>query len=239
MSETKPLVSIITVVYNGEKYLEQTIQSVINQTYDNLEYIIIDGGSTDGTLDIIKKFDDKIAYWISERDEGIYDAMNKGIKKASGQWINFMNAGDKFFSADVLENVVNHLTANLVYGNHAVYSDDPSIYTISYVKNYSDTRNIPFCHQSLFASTDLLNQTPFDLKYKIAGDYDQYIRCKSKGATIKHIPITVALYLDGGISSISRGKLIKEYYEITKKYFPFNATVIYWIRWLKLKILGR
>ena len=82
--DDKPLISIITVVFNGERYLEQTIQSVIDQTYDNVEYIIIDGGSTDGTLDIIKKYEDKIDYWVSEKDNGIYDAMNKGIKVCYG-----------------------------------------------------------------------------------------------------------------------------------------------------------
>ena len=102
--EDNPLISIITVVYNGEKYLEETIQSVINQTYDNVEYIIIDGGSTDGTIEIIKKYEENINYWVSEKDSGIYDAMNKGIKIANGKWINFMNAGDIFYDNDVLLN---------------------------------------------------------------------------------------------------------------------------------------
>lgn len=89
-----PLISIITVVYNGEKYLEQTIQSVINQTYKNIEYIVIDGGSTDGTLDIIKKYEEHISYWVSESDKGLYDAMNKGIGVAKGELIGMINSDD-------------------------------------------------------------------------------------------------------------------------------------------------
>jgi len=96
--EKKPLISVVTVVYNGEKHLEQTIKSVLDQGYDNIEYIIIDGGSTDGTLEIIKKYEDAIDYWVSESDGGIYDAMNKAISLATGEWINFMNSGDDFFS---------------------------------------------------------------------------------------------------------------------------------------------
>ena len=97
--------SIVTVSYNAVATIESTILSVINQTYSNVEYIIIDGGSTDGTVDIIKKYQDKISYWISEPDQGIYDAMNKGLKIASGEWINFMNSGDSFVHTEVLENL--------------------------------------------------------------------------------------------------------------------------------------
>lgn len=103
--KNKPLISIITAVYNDKKYLEETIMSVINQTYDNVEYIIIDGGSTDETLDIIKKYEDKIDYWVSERDAGIYDAWNKGIKISRGEWIGFLSAGD-FYLPDAITNYV-------------------------------------------------------------------------------------------------------------------------------------
>lgn len=93
-----PLITVITVVLNGEGHLEETMQSVLNQTYPNVEYIIVDGGSTDGTLDIIRKYGDRIDYWVSEKDKGIYDAMNKGIKVALGSWINFMNGGTVFIT---------------------------------------------------------------------------------------------------------------------------------------------
>lgn len=118
--KTNPLITVITVVYNGEKYLEETILSVINQSYENIEYIIIDGGSTDGTLDIIKKYEDKIAYWVSEKDKGIYDAMNKGIKTATGEWLNFMNAGDHFYSRDILAKLFDNLNQDeydLIYSD--------------------------------------------------------------------------------------------------------------------------
>ena len=98
-------ITVITVVYNCHDTIEATILSVINQTYDNVEYIIIDGGSKDGTVDVIKKYQDQINYWVSEPDEGIYEAMNKGIDKASGDWINFMNSGDSFTSDKVLNSI--------------------------------------------------------------------------------------------------------------------------------------
>ena len=106
MSSVRPLVSVVTVVFNGEKYLEETIQSVINQTYDNVEYTLIDGGSTDGTVDIIRKYEDKIAYWISEPDNGIFDAMNKGADKATGEYIYYLNAGDVFYSRNTLFDIM-------------------------------------------------------------------------------------------------------------------------------------
>lgn len=237
-----PIISIVTIVFNGEKYLEETIQSVINQTYNDIEYIIIDGSSTDGTLEIIKKYENKLDYWISEKDNGIYDAMNKGISAATGDWINFMNAGDSFYDNSVLEKVFtqNDLkNIGILYGNHAVKNENKSEIIHVDVKDYNWKRNIPFCHQSLFVRARLLKSYLFDLQFKIASDYDQFLRLKSKNIQTLYVPVTISCYLDGGISSISRSKLIKEYYKITKKYFPIYATLVYIARILQFKVFGK
>ena len=126
----KPLISIITVVFNGEKKLEKTILSVINQTYDNLEYIVIDGSSKDGTIDIVKKYEDKINYWVSEKDSGIYEAMNKGILASKGDYINFMNAGDFFTKNNLVSEVVNILASeeiDFLYGDFNIGNNNYQI----------------------------------------------------------------------------------------------------------------
>ena len=105
ISLDKPLISIITPVLNDARFMEQTIKSVINQDYKNIEYIIIDGGSTDGTLDIIKKYADKIDLWVSEPDKGIYDAQNKGVFKAKGKYFAVLNSGDYYAGKDVVSKV--------------------------------------------------------------------------------------------------------------------------------------
>ena len=148
----KPKISVITVVYNGEKYLEHTIQSVINQTYKNLEYIIIDGGSTDGTIDIIKKYKTKIDYWISEKDKGIYDAMNKGINVAnSNSYLLFLNAGDSFYNNQTLKKIFQKYIDNntgIIYGKTS---------TGKKILNYNKqitlkdmAQGMMICHQSTF-----------------------------------------------------------------------------------------
>ena len=162
-----PLISIVTVSYNAVKDIEKTILSVLNQTYPNIEYIIIDGGSTDGTLDIIKKYEDKISYWVSEPDKGIYDAMNKGTLKATGVWLNFMNAGDTFYNEHVLEKVFKDndwSDADVIYGN----------VNIEYPKKTKLKKPLPlkrieqqmvFCHQGSFVRTMLQKQYLFNTTY--------------------------------------------------------------------------
>ncbi len=178
--DDKPMISIITVVFNGEKYLEQTIQSVINQTYDNVEYILIDGGSTDGTVDIIKKYGAQIDYWISESDSGIYDAWNKGISLATGDIIGFCNADD-FYEQTTLVKIVAEFKENtfqITYGN-TQFIENESCVGMNRGHFQKDTiyRGFGFMHTTVF-STKLVYHTigKFDTSYRIAGDTDWLLR---------------------------------------------------------------
>lgn len=165
-------VSVITVCYNAIIGIDKTIKSVIGQTYPEIEYIVIDGGSTDGTLDVINKYREKISYFVSEPDGGIYDAMNKGIRAATGEWINFMNAGDTFSSDTVLEEVFGDdlkKEIGVIYGD-AYLKDSKGCVSVhpamplSFLK-----RAMPFCHQSSFVRKKTINE--FNKQYKICADY--------------------------------------------------------------------
>ena len=146
-----PKISIVTVCYNAEKDIEKTIHSVINQTYDNIEYIVIDGGSNDGTLSMINKYASKIDKIISEPDKGIYDAMNKGITLAKGDWINFMNAGDSYVDADVLKLVSDNINNNcdIIYGVKNIEEEFAYYYVKAKPIEMLNTE-MPFCHQTVF-----------------------------------------------------------------------------------------
>jgi len=190
------LITIITVTYNAEELLEETLLSVINQTYKNIEYIIIDGGSTDSTLEIIKKYEEQIGYWISEPDEGIYFAMNKGIKQATGEWINFMNAGDTFVDNTTIQKVINSLDEDteLIYGDHICDG------VIGSVKDRTITRSMPCCHQSLFVKTALMKQYPYNTFYSISADYEFLLKMYTLGKKFKYIEGPIAKYLRNGFS---------------------------------------
>ncbi len=189
-------VTVVTVTYNAEAILEETILSVINQDYKNIEYIIIDGASTDKTIDIIKKYEEKIDYWISEPDDGIYYAMNKGVEKATGEWINFMNAGDTFVDSNTIQKVINSLNegTELIYGDHVCDG------VIGSVKDRKITRLIPCCHQSLFIKTDLMKQHPFNTLYKISADYEFMLKMYQNGKKLQYIEEPIANYLTNGFS---------------------------------------
>ena len=163
-----PIISIITVSFNAEKTIESTILSVINQTYPNIEYIIIDGGSTDNTIEIIKKYEHRISYWTSEPDKGIYDAMNKGVKIATGKWINFMNSGDTFYNNNIISRIFNKIDDynqySAIYGDtEFIFSNKNKIVTRKATKLY---KIMPSCHQSIFCLSEKLKMHNFNLKYK-------------------------------------------------------------------------
>jgi glycosyltransferase involved in cell wall biosynthesis len=194
--ENMPLITVVTVVRNGEKTLEETILSVINQTYKNVEYIIVDGASTDGTLEVIKKYEDRIDYWVSEPDKGIYDAMNKGIDLATGEWINFMNSGDEFYQVTTLHDVfldfLNH-NVDIIYGDTLLIFDFGSV--IEKVKPFNNIINkMIFNHQSSFVKTILLKKLKFDETLKICGDYNFFYKCYLNQKYFKYIPMLIAIY---------------------------------------------
>jgi len=215
-----PLITIITVVYNGEKYLEETILSVINQTYPNVEYIIIDGGSTDGTLNIIKKYEDKIDYWVSEKDEGIYDAMNKGIDLANGEWIFFLGSDDI-----LIKNSIQKLVNKIDNNSHSLIVIPVIIDNKKLIKP-DISLPIPIIHHQgvLFNLEALKKVGHYSYKYKIHSDFDLMMRYIKKYG-IEYIDEPICIFRKGGISTsgISAFYSIRELLEI---YFTNNGKIL-------------
>ena len=188
-----PLVSVITPSWNSVHYIEQTILSVINQTYRNVEYIIIDGGSSDGTLDIIRKYESYIDFWVSETDDGMYQAINKGMQRASGEIVAYLNSDDLYYP-DTLEKVVNYfannLSAELVYGNlDFVDEEGKKLFTQKYPKfrlNFFIRANCSMIGQpAAFWRSSLLKKTGmFDESLKMASDFDFFIRAGMIGRLV-------------------------------------------------------
>jgi len=222
----KPLISVITVVHDGERDLERAILSVTNQTYDNVEYIIIDGGSTDGTLDIIKKYDDVVDYWLSEPDKGVYDAMNKGIKHFHGDYVLFLGCDDSLFD-------VFHEAANLFDGSTTSYYGD--VILSKNKKSYDGRffplklfiKNIP--HQAIFYSKHVFDEYRFDCKYITVADYALNLKIFSnKRYGLEYIPKTMANYNNeyGLSSTLVDHEFSKDKPSIIREYY---ATTFYWI----------
>jgi glycosyltransferase involved in cell wall biosynthesis len=204
-----PLISVITVVYNGAKTLEQTILSVINQTYQNIEYIIIDGGSTDGTLDIITNYELQIKNgefpnvsfrYVSEPDSGIYDAMNKGIDMATGGWINFMNAGDWFYDAHVIKNIYSlPVEGDIIYGATELRFDWGNYIQKTLKKTHPWNKRIG--HQSVFCKSSLLKKMKFNTNYTICADYEFMLKCFLNNCYFKCYDMIVSSYDTHGVSN--------------------------------------
>lgn len=200
-------ISIITAVYNGSRTIEQTIQSVLNQSHQDTEYIIIDGGSTDGTQDIIKRYEDKIAYWVSEPDKGIYDAMNKGILMATGDVIALLNSDD-WYEPGTLEKVNCYFEAeniDMLDGEiNRIYGD----LCVNYYKPFQNTLTdeihvrMIYNHPALFVMKKVYDEIGlFNLDYKIAADYEWILRAHNLGFQIKVVPDIFTNFRMGGASS--------------------------------------
>ena len=232
-------VSIITVVRNAVDKIEPTIESVLGQDYDNVEYIVIDGGSTDGTVDIIKRYIDRIAVFVSEPDEGIYDALNKGVNIAAGDWIGIMNAGDTFASKGVLScifgDVQNHCDADVIYGD-AIGVDGGSEFYSKGTNNIADLLNGPaYRHGASFVKSEVHKRYLFDLSKKaqldFALDYEQIYRMYKNGLVFKKMSLPVVRYELRGASTASPFKITYCNYLITHnmKCGLFMKIVLAWL----------
>lgn len=207
-----PRISIITVSYNAVDYIEDTIKSVINQEFKDFEYLIIDGGSKDGTLDIIKKYENRVSFWISEPDRGIYDAMNKGVVFAKGEWCYFLNAGDSFYDDSVLMDL--NLLPNesdVIYGSiNCITKSSSFILKPQPIANIINS--MVFCHQAVFVKSIILKEYNFNTDFKIAADYDFFRRLYFNKYRFNNVDLVIANYeAEEGVSSTNIYKMFKEY----------------------------
>lgn len=203
-----PLISIITVVYNNAACLEQCIKSVVAQSYQNLEYIVIDGGSTDGTLDTIQRYGGRIDFWLSESDSGIYDAMNKGIEVARGAWLYFLGADDVLARPDVVAVVAPHLadSLDLVYG--AVRYPDGKV-----VRSGIGPRTLlhnTVHHQGAFYNASLFRRWRYDASLRIVSDYELNLLLYRGGARCRRLDEIIAICGDTGVSLTALVEVFRE-----------------------------
>ena len=218
-------ITIVTVCYNAEETIKNTIESVLSQNYCNYEYIVIDGKSTDNTLTILtdyrKAFKEKgIGYYISsEKDNGIYDAMNKGIEHSSGDWIIFMNADDSFYSSDVLTQVFDKDLANydVVYGD-CMRNDGNGSYLLKANPVETLPKQMPFMHQSVFVKRGLCLKYKFDLSYRLCADYNFFFTLYAEGYKFLQTDCIICNYSISGISGKALIKAQKEVISIKKKF---------------------
>jgi len=230
-------ITIITVCYNAVELIEKTIQSVLKQTYSNVEYIIVDGGSQDGTVEIIKEYNDKISHWISEPDKGIYYAMNKATKFANGDWINFMNCGDTFCNESILSNVFNKKISDeitVIYGMHFLeFSYGKFLYKPGPLE-YID-KSLPFCHQASFVRTSVMKEKLFDTNFFVVADHNLFYYLYKNDFRFLYVDLPIANFaLEGGVSSKNT---IKSYIE-SSKITGMNNRKLYFFElgFVKLKV---
>lgn len=229
----QPVFSIITITYNASRWLEQTILSILSQSYPNIEYIIIDGGSTDGTVDIIKQYSSGLSYWISEPDKGIYDAMNKGLQKATGNYVWFINAGDSLYTSDTVQRIVSLLQKkkvlpDIIYGETAIVDNNGLSLGMRRLKapdklSWKSFRmGMLVCHQSFITKRTLAPL--FNLKYRYSADYDWCIQSMKQAKTLYNTRMTLSNFLDGGVSTTQREASLKERYDIMCQYYGVVST---------------
>jgi len=229
-------ISVITINYNNVSGLKQTMDSVLGQTYNDIEYIVVDGGSNDGSKELIEQRGSALSYWVSEKDEGIYDAMNKGISKTTGEYLLFINSGDRIYEKTTIENVIPFLKGTeIVYGNLKIEENGqlkdgymPDAITLSQMMNDTLWHPVSFIKRELF-----LKYGNYNTQYKICGDYDFFFKTIiSEKVTTKHINQFIAVFDLKGMSSDAKNvpiikaekEMIQRSYLSAKEIEDFNAS---------------
>ena len=226
-----PKLSVITIVYNNVAAIERTMLSVLNQTYKNIEYILIDGASTDGTIDVINKYKDKLAVFVSAPDKGIYDAMNKGLALATGDYVLFMNSGDEIYSPETVAAVfASAISGDIYYGETEMFDENWKSLgqrrhrAPEHFNWHSFKFGMNVSHQAIYIKRSLTQ--PFDLKYKYSSDIDWILKSTKKSSSIVNTHLYVAKYLVGGISKQKHLASLKERFKILSHYYGFIPNLL-------------
>lgn len=227
-----PLVSIVTAVFNARETVERTILSVINQTYKNIEYIIIDGKSTDGTLDVVEKYRDKIAIVVSEKDSGIADAMNKGINLANGELIGLINADD-WFETDAVEKIVGayqNRKDSVIHADMKIYSSDDIFYLERAPDKLNLNKGMVINHPTVFVPKAVYAKLGvFDTSYRIVFDWEFMVRLKSAGVPFVPLHYPISNFRVGGVSTNRPDILIEEMHRVRKHHGLYKMVDRYYL----------
>lgn len=227
-----PKLSIVTVTYNAAQVVRETLESVIMQTYPNIEYIIIDGGSNDGTQDIIQRYRKDISHFASEPDRGTYDAMNKAIDIATGEWIHFINAGDYYVGRTTLSDIFARPVegnVDFIYGDYIWKGDRNEVRVPARPLDLMWQR-ISFSHQSLIVRTSLMKQKKFDLRWKIVSDYNFYFSCYMEGCNFFQVNFPISVFRAGGLSDVNFLLRTYERWKVVKRYKKGIMVDLYYLR---------
>lgn len=230
-----PKFSIITVTYNAAAVIEDTLQSVITQTYKNIEYIIVDGASTDRTMEIIGRYRKHIHTVVSEPDRGLYDAMNKGIRLATGDYVCFLNAGDELHEDDTLQLIVHSLTGltglpDVIYGRTAIVDEEGHFLRMRRLEPpenltwHSFRQGMLVCHQAFFARRD--HAVPYDLRYRFSADFDWCIRVMKQSQTLHNTRLTLIDYLNEGMTTRNHRASLAERFRIMCRHYGYVQTAL-------------
>lgn len=225
------MLSVITVVYNNARDIERTIRSVVGQTYPHIEYLVVDGGSTDGTVAVIKQYSERISHWVSEPDKGIYDAMNKGLAMATGDYVLFMNSGDEIYAPDTVARIfATEPGADIYYGETELFDDNWESLGLRrhHVPERFSWRSFRYgmnvSHQAIYIRRSIVGR--YDTQYQLSADIDWVIRAAKQAKRAVNTRMLVAKYLVGGLSKKRHRQSLVERFRIFTKHYGLLPNII-------------